>query len=58
MHWLKLLVEGWLMFGVVTVIAGLIWTTRLSREMNPEVSKATPRPERQFGAASLSKESA
>jgi len=55
MHSLKLLVEGWLVFGVVTVVAGLIWTTRLSREMNPEVSKAQPMPERQFGTASLSK---
>jgi hypothetical protein len=55
MHWLKLIVEGWLAFGVVTVVAGLVWTTRLSREMNPEVSKAPPMSERQFGTASLSK---
>jgi hypothetical protein len=55
MHWLKLFVEGWLVFGVVTVVAGLVWTTRLSREMNPEPSKAAPMAERQFGTASLSK---
>ena len=49
MHWLKLLMEVWAVFGVVTIVAGMIWTTRLSREMNPEVSRArrrngSPRP--------------
>lgn len=55
MHWLKLVIEGWLVLGVVSVVAGLIWTTRLSREMNPEVSKLPAAPERRFGTASLSK---
>jgi hypothetical protein len=55
MHWLKLFAEGWLVFGVVSTVAGLIWTTRLSREMNPDISKAPPVPERQFGTAALSK---
>jgi hypothetical protein len=58
MHWLKLVMEGWVIFGVVVVAAGMIWTTRLSREMNPEVPKVPSVPERQFGAASLFKESA
>jgi hypothetical protein len=43
--------EAWVVFGVVTVVAGLIWTARLSRELNPEISKAPPRPERQFETA-------
>jgi hypothetical protein len=47
--------EVWVVFGVVIVVAGLIWTTRLSREMSPEISKIPPAPERQFGTASLSK---
>jgi hypothetical protein len=51
MHWLKLLVEGWLVFGVVTVVTGLMWTTRLSREADPEITKASPMPERQFETA-------
>ena len=55
MHWLKLVVEGWLLFGVVSVVVGLIWTTRLSCEMNPEVNKVHVMPERQFGTASLAK---
>jgi hypothetical protein len=55
MHWLKLFAEGWLLFGVVSTVAGLIWTTRLSREMNPDVSKAPAMPERPFATASLSK---
>ncbi len=55
MHWLKLLMEVWVVVGIVSVVAGLIWTTHLSREMNPEISKLPHPPERQFGTASLSK---
>jgi hypothetical protein len=51
MHWLKLMVEGWLVFGVVTVVTGLMWTTHLSREVDPEIAKAPPMPERQFETA-------
>jgi hypothetical protein len=58
MHWLKLLMEVWVVFGVVTVVAGLIWTTRLSREMDPEISEASSPSERGFGTAPLSKLSA
>ena len=58
MHWLKLLMEGWVVFGIVTVITGLIWTTRLSREMDPEISEGQSQSERQFGTAPLSKLSA
>ena len=53
MHWLKLLVEGWLVLGVVTVATGLIWTTHLSREADPEI-KAPAMPERRFETTSLS----
>jgi hypothetical protein len=55
MHWLKWLIEIWIVFGVVFVIAGLIWTTRLSSEMNPEIGKMPAASERQFGTTSLSK---
>jgi hypothetical protein len=48
MHWLKLMVEGWLVFGVVTVVIGLMWTTHLSREAEPEITKTSSRPERQL----------
>jgi hypothetical protein len=57
MHWLKWLLEIWVVCGILTVVAGLIWTTRVNREMNPEINRV-PAPERQFGAASLSKNSA
>ena len=30
MHWIKLLAEVWLLFGVVTVVLGLYWTSRMS----------------------------
>jgi hypothetical protein len=55
MHWLKLLAEGWLAFGAATVVIGLFWTTRLSRQMNPEAGKAPSLPERAFGASSFTK---
>ena len=58
MHWVKWLVEFWVVCGVVTVVAGLIWTTRVNHEMNPEISKIPVAPERTFGTASLSKNSA
>ncbi len=58
MHWLKLLMEGWVVFGIVTVVAGLIWTARLSREMDPEISEGRSQSEPQFGTAPLSKLSA
>lgn len=54
MHWLKLFMEVWFVFGVVTVVAGMIWTTRLSRNMNPEIGNISPLPERQLATASVS----
>jgi len=44
-HWLTLLMEIWVVFGVVSVVAGLIWTARMGREMEPEISNAPPLPE-------------
>ena len=55
MHWLKLLTEVWVAFGIVTIVAGLIWTTRLSREMKTDLGKVAPTAERQFASPSLSK---
>jgi len=39
MHWVKLLAEGWVLFGLVTVISGLFWTSKLNGE--PPQQKAT-----------------
>ena len=58
MNWLKWLVEIWVVCGVVTVVAGLIWTTRANREMNPDINKVQAASERPFGTATLSKNSA
>ncbi len=52
MHWLKLMMEVWVVFGVVSVVAGLMWTARLSRETDTEISNAPPLPERQLATAS------
>jgi hypothetical protein len=52
MHWLKLMMEVWVVFGVMSTMAGLIWTARLSRETDPEISKAPTLPERQLATAS------
>ena len=42
MHWLRLMMEVWVVFGVVSVVAGLMWTARLSRETDTEISNARP----------------
>lgn len=55
MHSLKVLMEVWAVLGVVTVVAGMIWTTRLSRDMNPEIGKLPAASDRQLATASLSK---
>lgn len=58
MHWLKLLMEVWVVLGVITVLAGLAWTARISREMDPEIDGVTSPSEPQFGTAPLSNLSA
>jgi hypothetical protein len=58
MHWLKLLMEVWMVFGVVTVLGGLAWTARMSREMDPEINEVSSASEPQFGTAPLSNLSA
>ena len=53
MHGLKLMMEVWVVIGVVSTVAGLVWTARLSRETDPEISKAPPPlPERRLATAS------
>jgi len=49
-----LLVEGWFVFGVVTVVTGMIWTARLSRQAEPENAKMPARTDHQFGSSSFS----
>jgi hypothetical protein len=52
MLWLKLMMEVWVMFGVVSTVAGLIWTARLSRETDSEISNAPTLAKRQLATAS------
>jgi len=52
MHWVKLLFWGWLAFGAVTVIVGLLWTSALAKESLPETAKAAPHPNPRVGFAS------
>jgi hypothetical protein len=58
MHWLKLLMEVWVVLGVVTVLGGLAWTARMSREMDPEIRAVSSPSEPQFGTAPFSNLSA
>jgi len=32
MHWLMLLSELWVSFGILTVIVGLLWTNKAARD--------------------------
>lgn len=34
MHWIKLLMEGWVLLGIVTVIVGVIWTNKQRNELS------------------------
>jgi hypothetical protein len=49
MHWVKLLVEGWVLLGIVTVMVGVIWTKKqgneLSKPRNNLISPPKLRPE-------------
>jgi len=49
MHWIKLLMEGWVLLGIVTVIVGVIWTNKQGNELGkPRTSVISPpklRPE-------------
>ena len=56
MHWVKLVVEAWVLFGLVTVILGLLWTSKLTNKSQPNAVKNTsPRPLAELSADHLSK---
>jgi hypothetical protein len=56
MHWFKLLVEAWILFGLAMVIWGLLWSSNLANESQPTVSKNTPAvPQSKFSANDLNK---
>jgi hypothetical protein len=39
MHWFKVVGEVWLLCGVVTLIAGIFWTNKASREALQDSSR-------------------
>ncbi len=56
MHWVKLLVEVWILFGVVTLILGLLWTSKLTKESQPSIARnISSLPPAEFNANNLSK---
>jgi hypothetical protein len=55
MHWVILFAWGWLVFGVITVIVGLLWTGALSEKNLPETAKTTPKRGVGFAATEYSK---
>jgi hypothetical protein len=55
MHWVILFAGGWLAFGVITVIVGLVWTSAISEKSLPQTAKATPNRGVGFAAAEYSK---
>ena len=55
MHWVIMLAWGWLTFGVITVIVGLLWTGALSEKNLPETAKAAQNRRVGFAAAEYSK---
>jgi len=55
MHWVKLLVEGWILFGVITVMLGLLWTSLSTPEAQTGIVKNVPSVPSADFAAHLSK---
>jgi hypothetical protein len=55
MHWVILFAWGWLVFGVITVIVGLLWTDAISQRNLPEIAKTSPNRSVGFRAAEYSK---
>ena len=56
MHWVKLLVEVWILFGVITVVLGLFWTSKLTNKSQSNVVKNTSSlPRAELRANNLSK---
>ena len=44
MHWIKLLVEGWVLLGIATVIVGVFWTNRQGSESNKPTTNVISPP--------------
>jgi hypothetical protein len=56
MHWVKWLVEVWILFGVVIVILGLLWTSKLTNKSQPKtIQTASSLPHTELSADHLSK---
>jgi hypothetical protein len=56
MHWVKLVVEVWVLSGIMTVILGFLWTSKLTRESQSNKIKNTSSvPRGEFSATNLSK---
>lgn len=56
MHWMKWLIEVWILFGVVTVILGLLWTSKLTNRSQPNTAKsASSLPRTELSSDHLSK---
>jgi len=60
MHWLKLLAEVWLLFGIVITVVGVVWTSRMSRQAQqlPTVVPSAPPRRPEFASQNLTKLSA
>lgn len=56
MHWIKWLMEGWVLLGIATTILGVFWTNRQSAESSKQttISIAPPTLRRELTPANLS----
>jgi len=53
MHWVKWVVEVWIVSGVILVILGLLWTSKLTSKSQANLVKSAP-PQTELSSDQLS----
>jgi len=55
MHWVKLFVEFWAFFGIITMLIGMFWTDHQSKLLTDRTVKSITKVRPELATASLSK---
>ncbi|HZP62020.1 MAG TPA: hypothetical protein VFB28_01290 [Terriglobales bacterium] len=55
MHWVKLFVEFWAFFGIITMLIGMFWTDHQSKQLTDNTAKPVAKVLPDFATTTLSK---
>jgi hypothetical protein len=44
MHWIKLLLEGWALLGIATVVLAVFWTNKQSSDLSKQTTNTISPP--------------